>query len=106
MVWVIQKTDKVDIYLAALNRFGKENQVLVCLEELAELQHALCKVMRHGLDEEKLDKLAEEIADVEITLEQMRLAFKISTQVEKWKTRKLNRLQERIWEIGEARKEG
>ena len=81
------------IYAAALEKYGSEIQLIVALEELAELQQALCKNLRGN---HNAAHIAEEIADVEIMLEQLKLCFEIGDAVENWRERKLARLQSRI----------
>lgn len=83
----------VGIYTAALEKYGGENQRIVALEELAELQHALCKDLRGN---HNAAHIAEEIADVEIMLEQLKLLYGMEDSVESWKKQKLVRLQSRI----------
>lgn len=61
-----------------IETYGIENQMLQCVEEMAELTQAINKYRRA----EKLDtavdaykQVIEEIADVQIMIEQMRLMF-------------------------------
>lgn len=54
----------------ALRAWGAEMQSVVAAEELSELQKELCKSVR---GEDNADAIAEEIADVQIMLEQMLL---------------------------------
>ena len=65
-------------YLNALIQNGDRVQMVKCLEELAECQQAICKILIGG---ENFDHLAEEIADATITFEQMRLLFNINDRV-------------------------
>ena len=60
--------DNRPTYTAALEKFGGKMQATVCVEELSELQKELCKYIRSGGDP---DHIAEEIADVLITVDQM-----------------------------------
>ena len=64
-------------------------------EEMAELQNAVCKQMRGRVT--NID-IAEEVADVEIMLEQMKLIFSIENDVEEWKCCKIRRLAKRLEE--------
>jgi len=82
---------KNKIYSLAIGRWGLDMQVNVLFEEMAELTKVLCKLYR-SFDIDKIDELSEEIADVEIMLEQMKYAFKCSEKVKKYKKKKLNRL--------------
>lgn len=78
----------------ALKHFGTNAQILKLCEECAELITAInhCKDGR-----DKASHVAEEIADVSIMLEQMRIAFGIgANEVKRWIEDKLERLEERI----------
>ena len=54
----------------ALEAFGKEHQLIICMEEMAELTKELTKHLR-GRD--NIPQIAEEVADVEIMLEQLKI---------------------------------
>lgn len=56
------------IYQTALEKWGADAQALMVFEEMAELQKELCKNAR-GKDNH--GSIAEEIADVQVMLEQM-----------------------------------
>lgn len=76
-------------YMNALIANGDRVQMVKCLEELAECQQAICKILIGGED---FDHLAEEIADATITLEQMRLMFNINDRVCEYMDAKVKRL--------------
>lgn len=59
-----------EICKQAIEHFGAEKQIDMCIEEMAELTQALCKHKR-GL----MHNVEEEIADVEIMLEQIKNVF-------------------------------
>lgn len=64
-------------------------QVIVAIEELAELQKELTKSLR---DQTNIDNIIEEIADVYIMLEQMKLYFNINdSQINQIKSEKIQR---------------
>lgn len=81
------------VYTNALIRYGDEKQMIKCLEELAECQQAICKVLWGG---ENFDHLAEEIADATIMLEQMRLLFNINDRVCEYMDAKVKRLEDNL----------
>lgn len=87
-----EKMNEKEIYKKALKKWG-EMQIIMVFEEMAELQKELSKNLR-GKD--NIDSITEEIADVEIMLEQMKLLFEIEDDVKMWKYRKLKRLEERL----------
>ncbi len=78
-----------EIYTQALIAYGDTNQIIKCLEELAECQQAICKIVLGG---ENFDHLAEEVADATIMLEQMRLLFNINGPVCEYMDAKVKRL--------------
>ena len=79
-----------DILLKALETYGEEAQIDMCIEELAELQVALCHYKR-GRDH----NIQEELADVRIMLFQMEVLFGYP-RVELEMSMKINRLAERL----------
>ena len=83
------------ILTQAVNKFGLDNQYIILIEELAELQKAITKLLR---DPEKpnLEAVFEEIADVEIMLTQIKIGFypKSIAIVNGYKKEKLKRLKE------------
>lgn len=82
-----------EIYQAALEKWGADAQTLMAFEEMAELQKELCKNAR-GKDNR--GSIAEEIADVQIMLEQMIVLHDCRAMVRTNKTAKIKRLQERL----------
>ena len=76
----------------AIATYGTRNQIVVAIEELSELQKELCKFLRNNT----MENISEEIADVEIMLEQMIMIFSSRATVDLWKQRKLERLQNRL----------
>lgn len=85
--------DERDVYKQALEKWGAEVQICMVFEEMAELQKELCKYKRGNVN---FHSIAEEIADVEIMLGQMKILFGIEGAVENFKEYKLERLKERL----------
>ena len=81
------------IYDRALDAYGPDVQLTVALEELSEAQKEICKMLR-GMGD--LTNLAEEIADAEIMLEQVKNLFNLEDRVDEMAEKKLNRLLLRI----------
>lgn len=77
----------------AITAYGAPAQMDMAVEEMAELTKALCKVKRatHGATTTAaVSNVIEEIADVQIMLDQLRLIFARSTdEVEEDKLRRL-----------------
>jgi len=89
----ISYEERKKVYMNALITYGDRKQMVKCLEELAECQQAICKILIGG---ENFDHLAEEIADATITLEQMRLLFNINDPVCQYMDAKVQRLDENL----------
>lgn len=80
----------------AISAFGASNQMIVCIEELSELQKELTKTLRGKINREHL---IEEMADVEIMLEQLKIIFNINElELNEAKYNKIKRLKENIRE--------
>lgn len=79
----------------ALEHYGPDAQITMVLEEMSELQKELCKYRRGRAN---YDHIAEEIADVSIMLDQMRLLFQCGGAVQGWRLEKVRRLAGRIAE--------
>lgn len=81
---------------------GINKQLDVAIEELSELLQAICKIKRREpdecLNEDYLINLAEEMADVEIILAELKLLFDNEDNVKEWKNYKLDRLEKRLKE--------
>lgn len=92
-----------EIMKRAIQLYGPKAQEIKAVEELSELSQAICKVI-NAHDHPSMNNLVEctthmfeEIADVEIMLEQIRIIFSdASVEVEVWKQKKLARLSERL----------
>jgi hypothetical protein len=89
----ISYEERQKVYMNALITYGDRKQMVKCLEELAECQQAICKILIGG---ENFDHLAEEIADATIVLEQMRLLFNINDRVCEYMDAKVKRLDDNL----------
>ncbi|HZK52975.1 MAG TPA: hypothetical protein VFC84_02040 [Desulfosporosinus sp.] len=84
------KAERHRIYNSALSTFGIRHQTIKCIEELSELQKELCK---QANGDGTKDKVIEEMADVEIMLEQMKIGLCIGAcEIDEVKDQKLSRL--------------
>lgn len=82
-----------DILKAALDKWGADAQTVMVFEEMSELQKELCK---HARGADNVDDIAEEIADVQIMLEQMIILHDCRRAVSDYKDKKIDRLASRI----------
>lgn len=92
-------SDEQAILRRAIATWGAGAQMVMVCEEMAELQKELCKNLRGSGNEMAI---AEEIADVEIMLDQMKILFVISRNVAVCRSQKIERLARRL----EAAKNG
>lgn len=81
----------------AIDTYGSLMQIIVAIEEMAELIKELCKQLR-GRD--NLEEIAEEIADVNITLAGQQILFDCAGKVKCYEAAKLERLRERLEDPG------
>lgn len=92
-----------DILHRALYVYGAQAQTLTMMEEMAELQKELCKHSRGKLN---VAAIAEEIADVQIMLEQMVILHDCANDVAVAREFKLARLEARLKEAATEGCEG
>lgn len=97
----MEKKEATQILMNAIKVFGSDAQMLMAIEEMSELIKAICKEKRarDALDDEYFNarqNLLEEIADVEIMLEQLLIIFGVD--ISGIKNKKLERLKERLAE--------
>ena len=86
---------ETETFSTAIREYGEANQLIVLFEEMSELQKEVCKAIRYSKVKQR-NAIAEECADVEIMLEQLKMIFDIDDDVEGWRLDKVCRLQERL----------
>lgn len=84
---------EAEVLQRALDTYGFAMQIVVMMEEMSELQKELCKYLRGKCSPASI---AEEIADVEIMIEQMKMLFCCAEDVRSVRKRKVERLKERL----------
>lgn len=90
---------ETEVLQRALDTYGSAMQIVVVFEEVSELQKELCKYLR---GRGSFEHIAEEIADVEIMLEQMKMLFCCTDDVRNERRRKVERLKDRLDKHGEV----
>lgn len=86
------------IYESILNKYGMEHQTRKAMEEMSELIQALNKMIDLPTESHR-QAVIEEMADVEITIEQMRIGWKISrSELSDARIRKINRMRKHLQE--------
>ena len=89
----LYKRNSADVYGRAVTYYGESSRLLLTIEEMSELTKELVKRAR-GRD--NLPAISEEMADVEIMLEQLKILFGNRAEIDSWKAKKLQRLVERM----------
>lgn len=87
----------------AIEAWGREAQLWIAAEEMSELTKELSKNMR---GEDNIDAIAEEVADVEIMLEQIKIIFGCRVQAARKLDEKLDRLDKRVTDYLDPKKGG
>jgi NTP pyrophosphatase (non-canonical NTP hydrolase) len=82
-----------EIFERALETFGFDRQVNKLLEEMAELQ---VEIQHYRDGRPRLEEIAEEMADVQIMLDQMTLLFQNAGLQQQYRQRKVERLRKRL----------
>lgn len=90
-------TDQI-ILKEAIKSWGIKAQTEMLIEECAELIQAISKYNRANDSDiqKRFENIAEEIADVEILLDQMRIIFKNDKLIEEYREMKIDRLYTRL----------
>ena len=87
---------KVEILMKAIEKYGDKAQILQSIEEMSELTKEICK---HFRGNDNLDRIAEEMADVEVMLDQFKINYpKINNKIDTAMLNKVNRQLRRIKE--------
>lgn len=88
-----------EILNKAIAHYGVKPQLGVAMEECAELIQAISKLQRYGCEPEVIENLVEEIADVLIMIEQIKIITDVTDDCINWAVRqKLNRLEVKFYE--------
>lgn len=82
----------------AVETYGNSMQETKAMEELGELIRAIARARTCDVEERDtaLENLAEEMADVEIMLEQLKIINNNRDKIKTWRSIKLGRLRARI----------
>ena len=81
----------------SLMQNGVNQQLMVCMEEPAELIQAISKVERYPDEVDRIENVVEEIADVLICIEYLKMIYNIDQEeIENWINKKIKRIKERV----------
>lgn len=78
----------------AVRTFGEDSQMLMMIEEMSELTQAICKYRRANDDaseKDAWDNIREEMADVQIMLDQMKIMFSDVQDIDRMKMERLEK---------------
>ena len=96
---------RTEVMAQAIKHFGRYHQIVKAVEEMSELQKELCKNHLEIGAMACVDDVSQEMADVEIMLEQLKMIFGNRELVEDWKELKLTRLESKLTRGGGKREE-
>lgn len=85
--------ERNEIFRSAIARYGEKAQMIIAMEEMAELTKELSKFLRGAHNE---DAIAEEIADVRIMLDQIEIMFDCAGAAAAYQEDKVDRLRKRL----------
>lgn len=81
--------------LFLIDHYGTKKQQDIAIEELAELQKAIIKYRREPSDKTK-EAVVEEIADVQVMLEQLKMIFSCRSKTDEIMDAKIDRQIKRV----------
>ena len=93
---------RIEILRQAIDTYGADKQMLKTIEECGELTRAISRILTElssgegFTNKESENNLYEEIADVEIMLQQLKMIFKCEDKVNEQIEFKIKRLKERL----------
>lgn len=82
-----------DLYSRAVNTFGETSRLILAIEEMSELTKELSKYIR---GRQNVGGICEEMVDVEIMLEQLKIVFRNRAAVDYHRSQKLQRLGDKL----------
>lgn len=82
-----------DLYSRAVSTYGEVSRLILAIEEMSELTKELSKYIR---GRQNIGGICEEMADVEIMLEQLKIVFRNRAAVDYHRAQKLQRLGDKL----------
>lgn len=89
----VQDMCNADVYQRVVHTYGETSRLILTIEEMSELTKELSKHIR---GRNNMSAICEEMADVEIMLEQLKIVFNNRAAVDYHKAHKLQRLADRM----------
>ena len=87
------KEQLLEIQTNLVDKYGEEAQTRMAIEEMSELTKEICK---HFRGNDNLEHIAEEIADVEIMLDQLKMMFGLEEKTKAYRKYKIKRMVENL----------
>ena len=97
--------EKTELFKAAIDTWGQALQLVMVLEETAELQKEVCKIIRGDWSSARMDSLASEIADVELCVGQLKYMTGTQSKVDMETQSKMSRLEKKLDPVNPVSKE-
>ena len=94
--------DRENKLLFLINHYGPMPQQDMAIEELSELQKAILKHRRYATEETKKEVI-EEIADVQVMIEQLKIIFSCKSKIDEIMDIKIDRQIGRVMEKSEKK---
>ena len=89
------RQERINKLKPIINACGEKAQIIQAIEELSELQKALCKYLKAAMIENK-ENITEEMADVQIMIDQLKVIFNNDDDVQKVEVKKIERTYKRL----------
>ena len=99
----MDKKSENEVFQDAIDFFGEVSQKIMAIEEMSELTKELSKDLR---DRGNVENIADELADVEITLAQLKMIYNVHDLVEERRDFKLRRLLKSIQDLKAKKEQG
>ena len=97
--WEEKKMENKYILQKSIDTYGEKAIIDLFFEESAELTKALLKARRYGTDPKRISDIVDEIADVTICLEYLKMIYKCDKAVDDRIDYKIDRTAQRIAEL-------
>ena len=97
--WEEKKMENKYILQNSIDTYGEKAIIDLFFEESAELTKALLKARRYGTDPKRISDIVDEIADVTICLEYLKMIYKCDKAVDDRIDYKIDRTAQRIAEL-------
>ena len=95
---------KVELLRPIITAFGEKSQMLKSIEEMSELQKAICKYLESP-SVDNLANITEEMADVSIMIDQLLIIFSNGEEMQKIVANKIDRTYIRLGLDKDGKKE-